>query len=395
MSYLKRTGKKQYQAKYDVPPPTGRKRKLETITLKNMTQPEAEAEVARLKAAAWKLGPVENPNMTMNQLFDLYIESRKRIELGGSTLNGYENILRPYLRPAFGHLKAKEFNKYHLSDAVQEWKKRRTRRGTPPKPKTLTHVVNLLQETLKWACLEELLMRNGAAGFDRRELGKVIAPEPVVLEMDELKLILATANNPTPLAKKRGTVTAQSWFPTAVLFTMCTACRRGEVPALLWTSVNLKTGELKVERAFWEAGGNGGTKLPKDDEIRSVMLPGMLVEALRAHRIVQQGEKAALGSGYRDHGLVFAQPNGEPVNLDSFGVAFIRTVKRAETQRGSLKSLRSTHLSLLAEAGVAIEVLGKRAGHEEGSPTTAKFYVGVPKRRDVAAAETWEKLMTE
>ena len=46
-------------------------------------------------------------------------------------------------------------------------------------------------------------------------------------------------------------------------------------------------------------------------------LPAPLVEALRAHRTAQLEERVAAGSLWQDHDLVFAQPNGRPIERKS------------------------------------------------------------------------------
>jgi integrase len=109
-------------------------------------------------------------------------------------------------------------------------------------------------------------------------------------------------------------------------------------------------------------------------------------------KAVQDREKALLGSAYRDNDLIFAMPNGDPVKLPTFAKAFDRTVKRAGVERRTLKHLRQTNCSLLSEAGVPIEVVAKRLGHSS-TKTTERYYLEVTKRRDVAAAEAFDKLM--
>ena len=47
---------------------------------------------------------------------------------------------------------------------------------------------------------------------------------------------------------------------------------------------------------------------------RTVAIPGPLVDLLLPHRDVQEQERGAAGSVWEDHGFVFAQPNGRPVD---------------------------------------------------------------------------------
>ena len=47
-------------------------------------------------------------------------------------------------------------------------------------------------------------------------------------------------------------------------------------------------------------------------------------EALARHRRAQQDDRDFLGIDYRDHGLVFARPDGLPLRLDRVTVEFER-----------------------------------------------------------------------
>ena len=50
---------------------------------------------------------------------------------------------------------------------------------------------------------------------------------------------------------------------------------------------------------------------------RTLALAAQLVDALRAHRAAQLGERVAAGALWEDHGLAFAQPNGRPLERES------------------------------------------------------------------------------
>lgn len=59
---------------------------------------------------------------------------------------------------------------------------------------------------------------------------------------------------------------------------------------------------------------------------------------------------------------------------------------------GRLRGLRDTHASLLATAGVPLEVVSKRLGHSNIA-ITAERYLDVYSDRDVAAATAFERLV--
>jgi integrase len=97
-----------------------------------------------------------------------------------------------------------------------------------------------LRNVLNWGVRRELLSRNIAALVGDDDLPKAVKPKPLALTDGEVRKLLQEARNPTTRAKKRGTLSSQLWFYPAVVFSVYTGARRGEVVALRWTDVNLE-----------------------------------------------------------------------------------------------------------------------------------------------------------
>jgi integrase len=95
---------------------------------------------------------------------------------------------------------------------------------------------------------------------------------------------------------------------------------------------------------------------------------------------------------YRKSDLVFARPDGSPVTPWNFAAAFKDLVARAGVTRITLHDLRDTHASLLAKAGVPIEVISNRLRHSCISITVDR-YLTVYQDRDAAAAAAFDRLV--
>lgn len=67
-------------------------------------------------------------------------------------------------------------------------------------------------------------------------------------------------------------------------------------------------------------------------------------------------------------------------------------IARSGVTKITLHGLRDTHPSLLAKAGVALEVVSKRLG-QSNIAITAERYLDVYSDRDVAAATAFERLV--
>ena len=86
-----------------------------------------------------------------------------------------------------------------------------------------------------------------------------------------------------------------------------TGMREGELFGLRWTDVNLRAGALHLTR-----------QLKTKSSRRQVLLPHIAVEALTAHHQRQDQEHKLAGTAWQDHGLVFPNQVGRPINPSNF-----------------------------------------------------------------------------
>jgi integrase len=117
-----------------------------------------------------------------------------------------------------------------------------------------------------------------------------------------------------------------------------------------------------------------------------------LLSILQSHRTVQTAEKIAVRGAYRDEDLVFAKPDGTPIPPWLFSSAFRNFINRSGISRIRFHDLRDMHASLLAKAGIPIEVISKRLGHSDIRVTYDR-YITVYRDRDAEAAEAFAKIV--
>lgn len=394
MGFVKRLADKRYLIKYDVVPTNGKPRQIKTKTLDGMTKQEVEAFLAERKAevkrqrSAIATGEQVKDEVILSDLFADFLR-QKRMKKEQNTMRRYETLVKLYLKPKFGDKKAKQLKPFHLTDAYTDWQQNGRDGRDAVSAKTIRHSHELLRNILNWGVRREVLSRNVAALIDDDDLPKVVQPKPLALTEGELRKLLDEAKNPSSRSKKRGYLSAQSWFYPAVAFAAYTGARRGEVLALRWSEVNLKEKVITIARSLTE---RMEFKAPKNDRTRMVEIEDDLCEILRAHEAEQAKEKRALGPAYRDEGLVFARADGSPVDPWNFGRAVLDCIKRAEVTPITLHGLRDTNASLLSRAGVPIEVISKRLGHSSIG-VTASRYLHVYSERGREAARAFENLV--
>lgn len=84
---------------------------------------------------------------------------------------------------------------------------------------------------------------------------------------------------------------------------------------------------------------------------------------LRRHRAQQASERLAVGEGYTDKGLVFADATGAPLRPDAVSKRFASRVRNAGVPAIRFHDLRHTHASRLLAAGVHPKIVQERLGH--------------------------------
>ena len=388
MAKPKHLGVKKYMIVYDVPPQNGKARQQKREILRGVTKREAESFLAKRMESVARGEYTADADMTMSDLFDKFMTHKaKRLE--ATTLDRYNGIIATYLRPTFGKMRSTALRKAHLIEAYEKWQaQKQTRRSG----RTIRHVHDLLRATLNWAVSLDYVQTNVAGKITSEDLPKVFKPESTVLNESELRHLLAEAQSPSFLAKKRGTISSLPWFYPALVFAAYTGARRGEVLATRWPDLDLDGGTVTIRASLAQPRSGLLFKRPKNGQVRTIAITSELVGVLRSHKARQAAEQVYLGERYHRDDLVFAMPNGMPVSPEAFGAAFKRLVERAKVARIRLHDLRDTHASLLAKAGVPIEVVSQRLGHSCIGVTVDR-YVTVYRERDAAAAAAFARLV--
>jgi len=204
--------------------------------------------------------------------------------------------------------------------------------------RTLNAYVETLSACLSYAVSEELLETNPLIGLRRKRLNN---SREVVLSQEQLQKLLEAAEK-----------SSNRYLKVALLMTLSTGGRRGEIMGLRWDEVDLTTGEIQFNRT-------------KNGKKRTVTLGKLALEALKKHSRLR-----VLHSP-----LVFAPL--KPRRADGKGkfsfawedlrAPFKRACKEAEIQGLRWHDLRHCAASYFLMSGASIEEMMKILGHQSGS----------------------------
>ena len=106
---------------------------------------------------------------------------------------------------------------------------------------------------------------------------------------------------------------------------------------------------------------------------RTLALPDMVVEALRAHKGRQFGERLQAGEGWEDSVLVFITPIGGPLSDRVVRARFYRILGNAGLRRQRFHDLRHSCASLMIAQGIQSREVMETLGHSTIDMTLNRY----------------------
>jgi integrase len=104
------------------------------------------------------------------------------------------------------------------------------------------------------------------------------------------------------------------------------------------------------------------------------------------NRAKQSELKLSAGDAYVDKCFVFANENGDPIQINNFGQrSFADLIETAEVKNIRFHDLRHTCATLLLANGVNPKIVQERLGHSDISMTLNRYSHVTPTMQDQAA----------
>ncbi|HVX43622.1 MAG TPA: tyrosine-type recombinase/integrase, partial [Mycobacteriales bacterium] len=256
-----------------------------------------------------------------------------------NTRSNYRQIVRVHLVPGLGKVRLDKLTAEQVDRFLA---------GKADAGLSRSHIGRMrtiLADALRHAERRGLIPRNAAA---LSVMPKTKAPAPRrSLTPDEARALAAAA--------------AGERLEALVVVGLVAGLRPGELAGLTWPDIDLEgdsptltvSGSLKRTPA---PDGKGyqlalGAVKRSTNGRRTVELPKVAGEALRAHRARQAAERLQAGPLWEDHGLVFCSEIGTPLDPSNIRRTFARIARKAGLDAGFPYLLRHTAASLLIDAG--------------------------------------------
>ncbi|MFJ9693658.1 tyrosine recombinase XerC [Kitasatospora sp. NPDC101183] len=342
--------------------------KVKRISVYGKTRDEVRDKITELQAQNNQGIPTPDTNAKMEEYLTYWLATVVKVNRRPKTYQGYESVVRVHLVPGLGTkklrtLRAADVRKW-LADVASAcqcckngWDAARSKpeccaAGECCETKLSRRMVQsihaVLRNALESAVREELILRNVA------KLVQVPTPDYSTgkgLTVPQARLLLKTAS-------------ADRLHGLYVL-ALAMGLRRGELLGLHWAAVDLERGTLIVSSNLQRVDGAlqlGPTKTASS--LRTLPLPPLVLEALRAHRERQAQERVAAGERWKDTGLVFTSRVGTPIEPDNLRRSWYPLRDRLGLSL-RFHDLRHTCVTLLLDLGVPPHIVRQIAGHSD------------------------------
>ena len=338
------------------------------------TKKDAEVELAKFVTEVQNGLVIDGKSLKFSEFTEIWKRDYGSKELAPSTYKRYCRMLETRILPYFGHfyinkIKPTDIMQFYdlLSRDTQLVRKKSNNGKKTLKPlsgKTILEHHRLLRAMLHKAIYWQLIVSNPA---ERVQPPKAKKPKRRYYDDEQCKVLL---ENLTTLGED------QIKYKVAIILTVFTGVRLGELMGLEWQDVDFKTGIISINRSSQYLADKGVfTKTPKtESSIREVAIPDFVISLLEEYKLWYEEQKSIYGELWTNSDRLFVQADGKPMHPSTISKWFVKYVGQIGLPVINFHGLRHTNASLLVAQNIDIAVISARLGHAQIS-TTLDFYV--------------------
>jgi integrase len=303
--------------------------------------------------------------------------------LSGKTQERYSGIVSKHLIPGIGHVRLQVLRADHVSDLKGRWLSGEDSTAAAPLSGGSVHKhLGVLSQALDDAVKARVITRNPCDAVSAPSTKA--RSERRALTGAEITILIEAA--------------AGTRYDVPIRFTLATGLREGELLGLRWEDVDLDGAAVEVRRTASYVGGKTVFGAPKTERSRrTIELSAATVQLLRAHRAAQVEHRLRIGPVWREHGLVFPSPAGNPWLARTFYAdyrALLAKTAIVDVAAVNWHGLRHSAATQWIAHGVDIFSVSRRLGHASAS-FTMDVYGHLLKGQQRHASEALDYLLTK
>ena len=335
---------------------------------------EAKIELAKFVADVQKGMYVEGKSLKFTDFVEIWKRDYGSKELAPSTYKRYLGILESRIIPFFGHFRVDKIKPtdimqfYDLLSKDTQIVRRKDnngkKTGKPLSPKTILEHHRLLRAMLQKAVYWQMIVSNPA---ERVQAPKTKKPKRKYYDDEQSKALISGLMKLTE---------EQFKYKVAIILTIFTGVRLGELMGLEWDDINFREGIVSINRSSQYLADKGVfTKVPKtESSIRDVAIPDFVVSLLEEYKCWYDEQKYQYGELWYDSNRLFVQADGKPMHPSTISKWFEKFVAQIGLPVINFHGLRHTNATLLIAQNIDVSVVAARLGHAQIT-TTLNFYV--------------------
>ncbi len=335
---------------------------------------DAEVELAKFVTEVQNGLVIDGKSLKFSEFTEIWKRDYGSKELAPSTYKRYCRMLETRLLPYFGHfyinkIKPTDIMKFYdlLEKDTQLVRKKGNNGSKTKKPlsgKTILEHHRLLRAMLHKAVYWQLIVANPA---ERVQPPKARKPKRKSYDDEQTKILLENLE----LLPSEDTK-----YKVAIILTVFTGVRLGELMGLEWQDVDFKNGIININRSSQYLADMGVfTKVPKtESSIREIAIPDFIISLLKEYKLWYEEQKSIYGELWTNSDRLFVQADGKPMHPSTISKWFVKYVGQIGLPVINFHGLRHTNASLLVAQNIDIAVISARLGHAQIS-TTLDFYV--------------------
>ena len=338
------------------------------------TKKDAEVELAKFVTEVQNGLVIDGKSLKFSEFTEIWKRDYGSKELAPSTYKRYCRMLETRLLPYFGHfyinkIKPTDIMKFYdlLEKDTQLVRKKGNNGSKTKKPlsgKTILEHHRLLRAMLHKAVYWQLIVANPA---ERVQPPKARKPKRKSYDDEQTKILLENLE----LLSSEDTK-----YKVAIILTVFTGVRLGELMGLEWQDVDFKNRIISINRSSQYLADMGVfTKVPKtESSIRDIAIPEFIISLLEEYKLWYEEQKLIYGELWTNSDRLFVQADGKPMHPSTISKWFVKYVGQIGLPVINFHGLRHTNASLLVAQNIDIAVISARLGHAQIS-TTLDFYV--------------------
>ena len=338
------------------------------------TKKDAEVELAKFVTEVQNGLIIDGKSLKFSEFTEIWKRDYGSKELAPSTYKRYCRMLETRLLPYFGHfyinkIKPTDIMKFYdlLEKDTQLVRKKGNNGSKTKKPlsgKTILEHHRLLRAMLHKAVYWQLIVANPA---ERVQPPKARKPKRKSYDDEQTKILLENLELLSSEDIK---------YKVAIILTVFTGVRLGELMGLEWQDVDFKNGIISINRSSQYLTDMGVfTKVPKtESSIREIAIHEFIIFLLEEYKLWYEEQKSIYGELWTNSDKLFVQADGKPMHPSTISKWFVKYVGQIGLPVINFHGLRHTNASLLVAQNIDIAVISARLGHAQIS-TTLDFYV--------------------